>query len=214
LSKIERLLSFPQLLINLNSFYMKNICFTACEAVEIVVDEQEIPVSHYLRQPQRLVRAIADPQLMTPLPKERYRLRMRELNFMDLYRIQPTVILKVWATSEGTVRLHSESCEIRGVGYINDRFSLDLVGKLSPQEREGKTYLTGKADLRVTVDLPPLLWLTPTPLLEMTGNGLLKSVLMRIKQRLLSQLLADYRQWSRSNGTPESASQFGNVWTG
>ncbi|MDY7014494.1 MAG: DUF1997 domain-containing protein [Cyanobacteriota bacterium] len=193
---------------------MKNICFTATEAVELAVDEQDLPVSHYLRQPQRLVSAIADPRLMTSLPRDRYRLRMRALNFMDLYHIQPTVILKVWATGEGTVRLHSESCEIRGVDYINDRFSLDLVGKLSPLEREGKIYLKGRADLSVTVDLPPLLWLTPVPVLEMTGNSLLKSVLMRIKQRLLNQLLADYRQWSQSNGAPESTPRFGKVWTG
>ncbi|MDY6783785.1 MAG: DUF1997 domain-containing protein [Cyanobacteriota bacterium] len=193
---------------------MKNICFTACETVEIVVDEPEIPVSHYLRQPQRLVRAIADSRLMTPLPKDRYRLRMRALNFMEIYEIQPTVILKVWATSEGTVRLHSESCEIRGVDYINDRFSLDLVGKLAPRQRDGKTYLEGRADLSVTVDLPPLLWPTPAPLLEVAGNSLLKSVLIRIKQRLLGQLLADYRQWSRSNSEPKSAPRVGNVWTG
>lgn len=193
---------------------MKNVCFTASETVEIAVEEREIPVSHYLRQPQRLVRAIAEPTLMTPLCEERYRLRMRPLNFMDLYRIQPTVVLKVWASSEGMVHLKSESCEIRGVDYINDRFSFQLVGKLYPREQNQKTYLKGRADLQVSVDLPPVLWLTPTPLLEMTGNGLLKSVLVRIKQRLLSQLLADYRQWSNSNSTLKTATQFGNVWTG
>jgi hypothetical protein len=31
--------------------------------------------------------------------------------------------------------------------------------------------------------------------LETTGNGLLKSVLLTIKQRLLHHLLADYRHW-------------------
>jgi Protein of unknown function (DUF1997) len=193
---------------------MKNVCFTASEVVEIAVEEQEIPVRHYLRQPQRLVKAIAEEKLMIPLPEERYRLQMRPLNFMELYSIQPTVVLKVWATSEGTVHLNSESCEIRGVDYINDRFSLNLVGKLAPFEQQGKTYLKGKAHLTVTVDLPPLLWLTPTPLLEITGNGLLKSVLVRIKQRLLSQLLADYRHWANRNSTQTAATQLGNVWTG
>ncbi len=32
-------------------------------------------------------------------------------------------------------------------------------------------------------------------ILEATGNGLLKSVLLTVKQRLLHQLLADYRRW-------------------
>ncbi|MBC6417497.1 MAG: DUF1997 domain-containing protein [Prochloron sp. SP5CPC1] len=45
-------------------------------------------------------------------------------------------------------------------------------------------------------------WLTPKPLLEFTGNGLLKSVLLRIKQRLQGQLLQDYHEWaSGSTGT-------------
>ncbi|MBD2576781.1 DUF1997 domain-containing protein [Oscillatoria sp. FACHB-1406] len=193
---------------------MKNVCFTASETVQIPVEEQEIPIRHYLRQPQRLVNAIAEPQLMTPLTQDRYSLRMRPLNFMDLYRLQPTVVLKVWTSSEGTVYLKSESCEIRGIDYINDRFSLSLAGQLSPCEQAGTTYLKGKADLQVNVELPPLLWLTPAPLLEMTGNALLKSVLVRIKQRLLGHLLADYRQWSNSQSRTKTATHLGNVWTG
>ena len=45
------------------------------------------------------------------------------------------------------------------------------------------------------VDFPPPFSLTPKPILEATGNGLLKSVLLTVKQRLLHQLLADYRHW-------------------
>lgn len=193
---------------------MKNVCFTASETVEIAVEEREIPVSHYLRQPQRLVNAIVEPQLMTPLSEDRYRLQMRPLNFMDLYRLQPTVILKVWGNGEGTVYIKSESCEIRGIDYINTRFSLALAGQLSPRTRAGKTVLIGRADLQVNVELPPLLWFAPAPLLEMTGNTLLKSVLLRIKQRLLGHLLADYRQWSECQNNKNTAAQLGNVWTG
>jgi hypothetical protein len=32
--------------------------------------------------------------------------------------------------------------------------------------------------------------------LEATGNGLLRSVLLTIKQRLMHQLLSDYRTWA------------------
>ncbi|NEP37120.1 DUF1997 domain-containing protein, partial [Moorena sp. SIO3B2] len=52
----------------------------------------------------------------------------------------------------------------------------------------------------VKVDVPLPFSLTPKPILETTGNGLLKSVLVRIKQTLMHQLLWDYRQWAR-NGT-------------
>jgi hypothetical protein len=171
--------------------------FAASESLAIAVEEQAAPIHHYLRQPQRLVQAIADPTLMEPLSDCQFRLKMRPLSFLELYHFQPTVVLRVWTDSSGTVYLHSESCEIRGIDYINHRFSLKVTGQLVPERREGETYLQGQADLEVKVALPPPLWLTPPPFLQLTGNSILKSVLLRIKQRLLSQLLKDYRQWAR-----------------
>ncbi|MBZ8178825.1 DUF1997 domain-containing protein [Oscillatoria salina IIICB1] len=176
-----------------------NIRFTASESVKIAVEEQSVPIRHYLRQPQRLVRAIANQKLMDQLSESYFRLKMRPLNFLDIYHFQPTVVLKVWSAPDGTVYLQSEDCEIRGVEYINDRFFLKVQGRLFPQEHNGKTYLQGKADLEVKVELPPPLWLTPRPILETTGNGLLKSVLLRIKQRLVSQLIEDYHLWANNN---------------
>ncbi|MBR8827651.1 MAG: DUF1997 domain-containing protein [Gomphosphaeria aponina SAG 52.96 = DSM 107014] len=177
--------------------------FTASESVEILSEEAN-SIQHYLRQPQRIVKAIANPNLMKQLSQERYELKMRHLNFLDMYHFQPTVILKVWTGASGTIYLKSEECEIKGIDYINDRFALDLKGKLAPWENQGKTYLKGKADLAVEVELPPPLWLTPRPFLEVAGNGLLKSVLLSIKQRLLSQLLKDYHLWVESNTTEKT----------
>jgi hypothetical protein len=173
-----------------------SVCFQATESVEITIEEAEMPIDHYLRQPQRLVKAIANPQLMKQLSPERYELKMRPLNFMEIYHFQPIVILKVWAGTNGTVYLKSENCQIKGIDYINRRFALQLKGILYPNLNQGKTYLQGQADLVVKVELPPPLMFTPKPLSEVAGNGLLKSVLARIKQRLVTQLLQDYRQWS------------------
>lgn len=172
-----------------------HIRFVASQSVQIAIPEQPVPIQHYLRQPQRLVKALVDPKRTEQLSKERFRLKMRPIEFMML-RIQPTVDMRVWAKPNGTVHLVSVGCEIRGVEYIDRRFSLDLVGKLSPVEIDGVTYLKGKADLAVEVELPPPLWMTPKPLLEATGNGLLKSVLVTIKQRLMHNLLLDYCRWA------------------
>lgn len=168
--------------------------FTASQSVELPVPEQPIPIQHYLRQPQRLIRALADPSRIEQLSSECFRLKMRPLNFLTL-SIQPTVDMRVWSDADGSVHLRSVGCEIRGVEYINQRFKLDLVGRLMPQEVNGKNYLKGRADLQVQVDLPPPLRFTPKSIVEATGNGLLRSVLMTIKQRLMHQLLADYRSW-------------------
>lgn len=170
--------------------------FQATESVKITVKEAEIPIQHYLRQPQRLVKAIANPQLMSRLSDNLYELKMRPINFMGIYHFQPIVILKVWAGKNGTVYLTSEDCQIKGIDYINRRFALNLKGYLTPQQNEDRTILEGQADLEVKVDIPPALRFTPKSFLEKTGNGILKSVLVRIKQRLVTQLLQDYSHWA------------------
>ena len=175
-----------------------NSQFVASQSVEITVPEEPAPIQHYLRQPQRLVHAIADPNLIKAISQEQYQLQLRPLNFLSL-TFQPTVVLKVWADADGTVHLTSVGCEIRGLDYINQRFALDLKGKLYPVQTNGITKLKGRADLKVSVDIPLPFSLTPKPILETTGNSLLKSVLVRIKQKLMYQLLLDYRQWANQD---------------
>lgn len=171
-----------------------NVCFSAVQLVEIAVPVQPIPIQHYLRQPQRLIRSLIDPNQVEPQGEDCFRFKMRPLHFMML-SLQPTVDLQIWAEPEGVIHLRSVGCDIRGIEYINQRFNLDLVGRLAPIQQQAKTYLQGQADLQVQVELPPPLSLTPRSLVETTGNGLLRSVLLTIKQRLVHQLLADYCQW-------------------
>jgi hypothetical protein len=169
--------------------------FTAIQTVEMAVPDQPIPIQHYLRQPQRLIKALVDQSRTEQLSSEVFRLKMRPLSFIML-SVQPTVDIRVWAEANGTIHLESIACQIRGVEYIDQRFNLKLIGQLAPSEAGGKTRLSGQANLEVQVDIPPALWFTPRPLLEATGNGLLRSVLATIKQRLMYQLLEDYRVWA------------------
>jgi Protein of unknown function (DUF1997) len=169
--------------------------FSASQSVELAVPDQPIPIQHYLRQPQRLIKALVDPTRTEQLSAECFRLKMNPLNFMML-SVQPIVDMQLWAEQDGTIHLKSVGCEIRGIEYINQRFSLDLKGRLVPQQINDTTYLTGRADLQVQVDIPPPLWFTPKPLLETTGNALLHSVLLTVRHRLMHQLLVDYRSWA------------------
>ena len=188
--------------------------FIASQSVEISVPQQSIPIQHYLRQPQRLVNALADNTRIQQLSEEGFRLKMRPLSFMSL-SIQPTVDMRVWADATGTIYLRSLGCEILGFEYINERFALNLKGYLSPVQLNGETYLQGKADLEVLVDIPQPFSFTPKSILETTGNGLLKSVLLTIKQRLLHHLLADYRHWvisqNQNNETDHNIPDSGSV---
>jgi Protein of unknown function (DUF1997) len=177
--------------------------FANSQSVEILVPQQPTPISHYLRQPRRVVHALAISSRIDQINEDCFRLSMRPLSFMTL-SIQPIVDLRVWTDSEGTVNVQSIACEIRGTEYINQRFALNLVGRLYPTKENGKTYLKGKADLEVIVELPPPFSFMPRPVLETAGNGLLISVLTTIKQRLLSQLLLDYRNWASTQTEVES----------
>jgi hypothetical protein len=103
--------------------------------------------------------------------------------------------------------LTSKACELRGIDFVNQRFRLDLKGVLSPTLKAGQTYLEGLADLRVQVDIPPVLWMTPKAIVETTGNGLLKSILMTVKQRLVHQLVLDYQKWASTELEPDIAAQ-------
>ena len=179
--------------------------FCASESVQISVNNRTTPIQHYLRQPKRLVKAIADPKLVRQISTDLYELKMRPIDFMEMYHFQPIVQLKVWSGSGSSVYLQSEDCQIKGNDYINDRFSLKLKGILCPRQVDGRTVLEGQADLEVKVELPAALMFTPKPFLEKTGNKLLKSVLGRIKQKLMTQLVDDYLRWA-SQTEPETKS--------
>ncbi|MDG2991816.1 DUF1997 domain-containing protein [Candidatus Synechococcus calcipolaris G9] len=176
--------------------------FSATQTVALDVPTQPTPIQHYLRQPKRLVYALTDPSRVEFLGENSFRLKMRPLNFL-MVSLQPVVDLEVKTRADGRLTLRSLDCEIRGVDYINRRFRLDLAGHLRPQKTEQGIRLIGLADLRVGVDMPPPLSLTPMPILEATGNGLLKSVLLTIKQRLMNQLIFDYKSWAQeAEGIP------------
>jgi Protein of unknown function (DUF1997) len=178
--------------------------FIAHQSLELTVAEHGVPISHYLRQPRRLVNALVDPSQIEYLGEGLFCLKMRPINFLHI-TLQPMVQMQVWAEADGTLYIQSTACEIRGVDYIDRRFHLDLVGKLVPTSVQGKSELQGRADLSVQVDLPPAFWFTPKPILEAAGNGLLRSVLMTVKQRLTHQLLVDYSQWAQNISQPDLA---------
>jgi hypothetical protein len=169
--------------------------FTGFQDISVLVPSESVPLQHYLRQPHRLVYALADRSRVERLGDRSFRLSMRSREFMAL-KFQPVVDLQVWSDPNGVVQVRSTTCELKGIDYINERFKFDLVGELRPYTRDGQTWLKGGGDLRIAVDLPPVFWMTPKPILEAAGNSLLQGILMTFKQRIGHQLIADYQQWA------------------
>jgi hypothetical protein len=172
-----------------------DIRFTSSQAVQLVVPDYPLHIANYLRQPQRVVNALAASSQIEPIGEDVYRLSMRPLKFMSL-SLQPIVDMRVWADSDAIIQVQSVNCNLRGMEYVNDKFQLILKGELYPTQIHGATYLKGLAQLTVEVELPPPFSLTPRPILETAGNSLLVSVLGTIKHRLMNQLIADYKTWA------------------
>lgn len=180
------------------------IQFAASQSIDLPVSELGRPLEHYLRQPLRLVGALTEPDRVQILGGDRFRIRLRPLQFLSL-TVSPTADLQLWVQGDG-VQLQSVACSLEGAPLLNDRFDLDLQGVLQPIRHSGGTVrLVGTAELCVRIDLPPPFCFTPRSLLDTTGHALLKSVLLTIQQRLKRQLIADYQAWARGTTEPQLA---------
>jgi hypothetical protein len=172
------------------------IRLSASQAVTLSVPPQPLPIETYLSEVDRLVYALVDQSQVTVLGANLFRLKVRPIRFLGI-SLQPVCDVEVWL-EDGGVRLHSDHCEIEGYDAINQRFSLNLDGYLVTQPTEKGQKLRGQANLRVSVDLPQAMRLTPKSLIERTGNGLLNGILIALKQRLMRQLIEDYSEWASS----------------
>lgn len=171
--------------------------FRASQHLRLRVPNEVIPIEHYLRQPQRLVQAITDPRRIEVLGQGVYRLSLRPLQFMGV-SIEPTTDLRVWSLPNGTLRLESVDCQIKGPDYlsfVNDSFGMVLHGSLTPRRDSGHTELQGQADLHIHLELPPPIRYMPNSVIERTGKAFLSGILSTIKNRIERQLVEDYRAW-------------------
>ena len=179
--------------------------FSASQSVTIAVPTQPISVEAYLSEPERLVYALVDPSQVRALSPNLFRVKVRPIKFLS-FNIQPVCDIEVWIENK-TVRLRSNRCVIENYESFNEKFSLNMQGFLVSQpvpqgRKQSKNQdksLRGQANLIVSVDLPQALSLSPKPLLERTGNGLLNGILITLKQRLMRQLISDYCAWASSS---------------
>ena len=166
------------------------------QTAQMQIPRRSVPLSHYLKQPRRLVHALMNPAQVEELSPDTFRFHLRGFEFLML-SIRPVVDLQIDVSQDHQLTVQSVGCKIRGNEFVDKQFSLDLQGQLNLQERQDTTELNGNVNLAIAVGLPPVLEMTPRSLLETTGNQILRGVLNTMKQRLMRQLAADYERWSR-----------------
>lgn len=171
--------------------------FSASQSVTISVPPQPLSIEAYLSEVERLVYALVDASQVEVLNKKMFRVKVRPIRFIGL-SLQPVCDIEVWLEGK-TVRLSSHRCQLEGYDSFNEKFSFSLQGYLVPQSTQSGQKLRGQANIIVNVDLPQTMWLTPKPLLERTGKGILNGILITLKQRLMRQLIKDYCVWASSS---------------
>ena len=170
--------------------------FHVTQTLKMQVPNEQVPIEHYLRQPERLVEAITDASRVKHLAPSCFQLRLRSLQFMML-KFEPVTDLQVWTQPDGTLQLRSLNCEVQGADFLNQSFHLELVGTLAPYCRETSTELRGQADLTVQIEIPAPLKLIPEPVLRTSGEAFLNGILLTVKSRLEQKLVQDYRCWAK-----------------
>ncbi|MGC1309527.1 MAG: DUF1997 domain-containing protein [Phormidesmis sp.] len=178
--------------------------FSAAQSVEISVPQQPLSIEDYLSEVDRLVYALVNQDQAEKLTPNLFRVKVRPIRFIGL-SLQPVCDIEVWLEGK-TVRLKSDHCHLEGYESFNQKFSLNLQGYLVTQTTAKGKRLRGQANLQVGVDLPQAMRLTPGPLIERTGNGILNGILITLKQRLMRQLIYDYRTWATTSVPPRMSS--------
>ncbi|WP_204137847.1 DUF1997 domain-containing protein [Halomicronema sp. CCY15110] len=177
---------------------------TAQQTANMQIARHAVPLSHYLKQPRRLVHALMNPDQVEELSDDTFRFHLRGFQFLML-NIRPVVDLQIDASHDHVLTVRSLDCWIKGNQFINEQFALNLQGQLQLTEQATVTDLTGDVDLAIAIGLPPILALTPHAILETTGNQILRGVLNTIKHRLMHQLASDYQRWSRQQAQQQAA---------
>ena len=178
--------------------------FSASQSVTISVPPQPVSIEAYLSQPDRLVHALMDKRQVEAVNPNLFRVKIRPIRFIGL-SLQPVCDIEVWL-EDTTVRLRSDRCQLEGRESINQRFSVNMQGYLVPQTTSEGKRLRGQANLKVSVDLPQTMRLTPKSLIERTGNSIINGILMTLKQRLMRQLIRDYCAWASSHSSSQVSS--------
>lgn len=177
-----------------------NAQFSASQSVDLILAEEVEHIEAYLRQPERLLKALINPNQLSPLGTQCFRYELQPLNFLIL-QPQPSVDLRVWTDDDGVLRIQSMEARIRGLNLPPSRFGLTLQGNLAPR-RQSIAGLQGSVQLQVEVDVPPILQWAPPVLIESTGNTLLRGILLSLRQRLERQLRSDFQQWQHQSPLP------------
>ena len=164
------------------------LAFSASQQLDLPVQSQIDQLPAYLREEDRVVKALLDPNQLERIEAGRYRYTVTTIQVFQL-QVKPVVSLTVQQDGQ-TLIMRAVDAQLEGLGVVDD-FELSLESVLEASS----TGLKGLATLGVRVSQPPLLKLIPRKVLESTGESTLNGILLTIKGRVGRQLVDDFQTW-------------------
>ena len=164
------------------------LAFSASQQLDLPVQSQIDQLPAYLREEDRVVKALLDPNQLERIEAGRYRYTVTTIQVFQP-QVKPVVSLTVQQDGQ-TLIMRAVDAQLEGLGVVDD-FELSLESVLEASS----TGLKGLATLGVRVSQPPLLKLIPRKVLESTGESILNGILLTIKGRVGRQLVDDFQTW-------------------
>jgi|TARA_Y100001933_G_C18710183_1_gene442907 hypothetical protein len=174
------------------------LAFRASQHLDLPVASQSKHLRSYLRQEDRVIKALLDERQLERIGPGRYRYTVTTLQVFQL-QVCPVVLLKI-EQGDGRISMQATDATLEGLGLVDD-FQLSLEALLEV----GDQGLQGEAMLGVNVSQPPLLKLIPKRVLESTGESILSGILMTIKGRVGRQLVKDFQEWCLQSTAQQQA---------
>ncbi|XP_047322680.1 uncharacterized protein LOC124926491 [Impatiens glandulifera] len=167
---------------------------------------------HYLEDKPRVFEAIfPDKRRSQKLNKDEWRIQMLPIQFLFL-TVWPVIDMRLAYKLDGkdypsgvpteisrVVELNIVRWELKGLDNVfkPSEFSLNVKGALYPDRRGGRSRLKGQLQLSISFVLPPVLALVPEDVRRDVAETVLRSLVMNMKQKVNSSLLADYSEFKR-----------------
>jgi hypothetical protein len=166
--------------------------------MEMNADRQA--VAEYLDAHQGWFGRCAQPMKVEPLGDNGYALIVGNFGTMG-YEIEPKVGLHLLPQDDWVYRIETIPVpDYVPPGYdVDFRAAMELV---TPTGNDAQTHVEWQLDLKVTIQFPRFIYALPKPLLQRTGDQLLRQVVRQVSRRLTCKVQEDFHR-SRGLALPK-----------
>ena len=164
-------------------------------------------VATYLDRHEGWFRRCAAPMPVTHLGGNGYRLTLGRFGNFG-FEVEPTIALELLPQSEGVYRIITVPPEASG-SPLDGLYDVEFNASLQlDQSASDLTLVRWDLDLSVWIRLPGVITLLPAPLVQSSGEHLLRQIVRQISRRLTWKVQEDFHTSQHLECPPRRRAQF------